>query len=203
MDPVEPIRDVMPWPVQPVIPVVPTRPLRDLEAWTASQDESALESQDHLDLHRRSGIEGLIHRDVVVIESERTLPELEALLLQHHISGVPVVEAGTGELLGVVSQSDIVRHLSQRQPGPSVGFHDTIWFDIMMPNLSPDSSQVRVKEIMTPYIHFATEDATVAEVLDLMLENHIHRVVITRQRRLVGVVTSLDLLRLYRRELED
>ena len=212
MNPMDPIRDTMAWPVQPVPAVLATRHTRDLEPGSSQQGEPSLTTdqgedsveQDFTRLSRgarRPRIGELMTRDVVAIESHRSLPELQALLQQHQISGVPVIEADSGNLVGVVSQSDIVRHLSEQPTAAPASYHDTIWFDIMMPNLSTDSVQVRVSEIMTPFIHFATEDATVAEVLDVMLAHHIHRIVITKEHRLTGVVTSLDLLRRYRKEL--
>lgn len=205
-DSLEPIRDFTAWPVQPVTPVPNTRRLRDMEPYSPEQGLADwVPDQDQVLLGpgaRHPTIGELMTRDVVAIESHRTLAELESLLARHKVSGVPVVEAGSGNLLGVVSQSDIIRHLenSDRSDSPGQEFHQTLWLGQTSTELA-DSHETQVWEIMTPFIYFATEDSTLPQVIDMMLRNHIHRVVVTRERRLVGVVTSMDLLRHFRQNL--
>lgn len=55
--------------------------------------------------------------------------------------------------------------------------------------------RLRVRDIMSRLIISAEPDTTVADLVDLMLEMRIHRVVITRNGGVVGLVTSQDLLR--------
>jgi CBS domain-containing protein len=43
-----------------------------------------------------------------------------------------------------------------------------------------------------------SETATVGEVADVMINGRIHRVIVTRDDRVVGIVTTLDLLRALR-----
>ena len=53
----------------------------------------------------------------------------------------------------------------------------------------------RVEEVMTPGAISFDEETTVAELARAMTERHIHRVLITRQGRLAGIVTTMDMLR--------
>ena len=48
---------------------------------------------------------------------------------------------------------------------------------------------------MTPGAISFNEETPVEKLADAMLERHIHRVLITRGERLVGIVTTMDLLR--------
>jgi CBS domain-containing protein len=48
---------------------------------------------------------------------------------------------------------------------------------------------------MTPVVHQVTATAPVAEAARLMVEHHIHRLVVTQAREPVGIITSMDLLR--------
>lgn len=43
----------------------------------------------------------------VTIHPDATLAELRAVMAQHHISGIPVVEQGTGRLVGIVTNRDV------------------------------------------------------------------------------------------------
>ncbi len=142
----------------------------------------------------------LMHSEVVTITPERTVSQLAELLEEHKISGVPVVEAGTDKLLGVVSQSDIAHHMAENSPAQKAtpNFYQSLWIDIAKDDLPPTVMDTPVEAIMTPFVYYATEDSTLDEVTDLVLENDIHRVVVTRDGKLVGMVSATDLLRAYR-----
>ena len=51
-----------------------------------------------------------------------------------------------------------------------------------------------VKDIMTPTVFSVGEDATVAEIASVMLRGHLHRLLVTRDERPVGIVSTSDLL---------
>jgi CBS domain-containing protein len=53
---------------------------------------------------------------------------------------------------------------------------------------------VLVRDIMTPAIDSVPEDATVSEVASRMLDSHVHRLLVTRNGRPVGIITTSDLL---------
>ena len=59
-------------------------------------------------------------------------------------------------------------------------------------------SPVLVRDIMTPMIFEVGEDTTVQEVADTMLRGGIHRVFVTRGKKLTGIVTALDMLKVIR-----
>jgi CBS domain-containing protein len=209
-EPIDRLRDAVAWPVLPVTPVLPLRTVRDLEPFNPAESSpqpagaKTEEQRDSVEISegaRHSGASSLMRTNVITIGPERTILELEALLLKHQISGVPVCDASSGELLGVVSQVDIARHLGKPQAtfGESPGYYQSLWPQTI--TCLPGESDALVSDIMTPFVHFATEDASLLELLDVLLDNHIHRVVITRDRMLVGVVTSMDLLEHMRQDL--
>ena len=49
---------------------------------------------------------------------------------------------------------------------------------------------------MTPVIHQVPVTASVAEVARIMVEQHIHRWVVTKGQDLVGIITSMDVLKM-------
>ncbi len=53
----------------------------------------------------------------------------------------------------------------------------------------------RVQEIMTPVAFLTEEDAPIREVARFMLRRHVHRIIITHNGKLAGIITSMDLLR--------
>lgn len=132
----------------------------------------------------------VMRRRVITVTENLLAGELARLFESKRISGAPVVDRD-GRLVGVVSKSDLVRHECEGadlykdsdEPLPK-GFHVE----------NPD--RTTVADIMTPAVIEASEDAPAAELARLMRRRRIHRVFITRDKRLRGIVTTLDLLKL-------
>lgn len=155
----------------------------------------------------------LMKEDVLVVRDDMTLQEVATFLTENQISGAPV-EDSEGRLVGVVSLSDVARATSE-QPSldaerppiekPVPDYYIRGWerrlnveefesFQVQEPGLL-------VSEIMTPRIHSVDEDAAVADAAKLMSEAHIHRVLVTRRGKVVGIITASDLLGLLTTEM--
>ena len=113
---------------------------------------------------------------VLSVRADLTLKEVSTRLSEAGISGAPVVD-DAGSLLGVVSQADLARTLGE---GGGAG----------------GGSELTVRRIMTPVADTVSEDATVPELARIMVANQYHRLVVTRQEEPVGIVSSMDLLKL-------
>lgn len=113
-------------------------------------------------------------REVVTVRPGASLQELAYLLSRHQISGAPVMD-DQGALLGVVSHSDLADSVARGK-----------------------GEAATVADIMAPYVYCASEETGLTELADLMLEKRIHRVLVLREHRLVGLVSSLDLIRALR-----
>lgn len=132
--------------------------------------------------------------EVIKVDPEMTLPELAQLFTDRKISGAPVVDAG-GRLLGVVSQTDLVR--SRREldySGEPPSFYGEAG---MIPSgFHVESIETtRARDVMTPVVHSADESTPVERLAALMLEKKVHRLILTRRGRLSGIVSSMDLLK--------
>jgi CBS domain-containing protein len=138
----------------------------------------------------------LMNPKVLAVREDMTLRELAAYLIHHQITGAPV-EDGGGRLVGVVSTVDIAEAMlaDPGEAGPEgpegpekLGEGD----EADEPYLPEDD--VLVRDIMTPAIESVPEDATVSEVASRMLDSHVHRLLVTRDGRPVGIITTSDLL---------
>ena len=56
-------------------------------------------------------------------------------------------------------------------------------------------SMVTVKDIMTPMVFEMSEDTPVQKAAETMLKGHIHRVLVTRDKKLIGIVSTMDMLK--------
>jgi len=109
----------------------------------------------------------IMRKRVLSVTPQTTLADLSELLAEHHVSGVPVL--GTkGDLIGVVSQTDL---------------------------LLRGTSGKTVATVMTPWTVSFEEDTEVKELARQMLAKKIHRVIVTKDGRLSGIITSMDMVR--------
>lgn len=133
--------------------------------------------------------------DVVALAPGTTVPEAQALLARRSVSGAPVVDAA-GHVLGVVSQNDLVRSAAHPDTAGHKGmfFTSDEDFEDLAETPAP-SSATTVREVMTRRVHHVSRDTGVAVAANVMRERRIHRLLVTERGVLVGVVTSLDLLR--------
>ncbi len=148
-------------------------------------------------------IESIIQREVVTVDPDCPIEDLAELLDEHGISGVPVVEGQSKQLVGVVSRADLAAHLAgyetkEEHPPP---FYQNSWAQFFKPDHPVTPDTITVGKIMTPFVFSADESTSLKDLMDMMLDNGIHRVVITRGDQLAGVVTSMDLLTHFRKRL--
>jgi len=128
-----------------------------------------------------------------------TVRDLASFLIENEISGAPVADA-EGRLVGVVSLMDIAAVASGegRRHVDGSAFFGPNWDEGLdeedMEDLPLDQDGLRAADIMTPQIFSVPEDATVSQIASLMLKGHLHRLLVTREDRAIGIITTSDLL---------
>lgn len=141
--------------------------------------------------------------DVLTAPADWPINRLAEFLTEEAISGAPVVSE-EGALLGVVSLTDIVRHdsLPEKEPPshkPHTYYLHTLDHAFAEEELSTfmihKDTRVRVRDIMTPVVFSTEEDTLIGQIASMMRRGRIHRVFVTREDRVVGVISSLDLLK--------
>jgi len=142
----------------------------------------------------RRKVSELMNPNVVCLMPDTPVADAQKLLSERGVSGAPVVDAN-GQAVGVVSQSDLVRHQARRVTAAESGrfYSDTDEYDDIKDQVV-DRSQTPVRGLMTPHVFSVTRDTSAAVAASIMRERRIHRLLVTERGRLVGVVTSLDLL---------
>ena len=118
--------------------------------------------------------------------------EVVGLLLKYGISALPVID-GTRQLVGMVSEGDLLRpeetsHAGARQPW---------WLAAVFARhgLSYEGLQSRTAgDVMTRKVYSVDEDASLAEIAELLERRHIKRVPVLRNAKLVGIVSRANLL---------
>lgn len=138
-------------------------------------------------------------RDVITVSPDCTLSELCRVLAEDDISGAPVVDH-RGDLIGIVSKTDVLRDLlsGRRVPGlPRATLSFLGLADAMSgaAENSEDETFGQVADFMTEEVETVTPDTPIAEAARLMTSNRIHRLIVVDRGEVMGIITSLDLLK--------
>ena len=139
-------------------------------------------------------VHAVMQREVVTLRPEMSAREAERLLASHHVGGAPVVDEH-GRLVGVLSQSDLVR--LDADP-PSTGATGVFTTDVddyrEIASLPADESLVSVARVMSRDPLTIEPNATLREAARRMRDHGVHRLLVVEDGRLRGVVSAFDLL---------
>lgn len=121
--------------------------------------------------------------DVITITPETTLPEAHKLMTDYQIRRLPVVK--DGRLVGIVTRGDI------RGAEASDATSLSVW------ELNYLLSQLKIKGIMTRRPIVISQEATIDEAAQVMLEHKISGLpVVDLHGELVGIITESDIFRI-------
>jgi CBS domain-containing protein len=142
-------------------------------------------------------------KDVFSVSPERTLLELEQDLARQRITGAPVIDHG--RVVGIVSRADIdarVFREQSRSAATALFYQQTELEDGPAEESSdPTASaleslrRLRVRDVMTRNLLSVGPDDPVPSVARVMRDRRIHRVLVLEGERLVGIVSSFDVVR--------
>jgi CBS domain-containing protein len=134
----------------------------------------------------------IMTKPVITVSPDATIVEAANIMLQRHVSGLPVVE--DDELVGIVSEGDFIRRSeigTQHKRGRWLRF-------ILGPGQSASDfvheHGRRVFEVMTKDPLTITEDTALAEIVNMMEKNNVKRLPVVRDGTLVGIVSRANLL---------
>ena len=148
----------------------------------------------------------IMQQNVLSVEEDWPLNRLASFLTDNQISGAPVT-GKNGKLVGVVSLTDIVRYDSFPEGRESTRSTHEYYLHTLESHIASEEATIyhveqdspaMVRDIMTPMIFEISENATVQEAADTMVKGHIHRLLVTRNKQIAGIVTALDILKVVR-----
>ena len=139
-------------------------------------------------------VKDLMTTDVLTVQTSTLLKDAAALLAQHRISGLPVVD-GERRVLGVLSEGDILFKESGPPERPSMLERllavPSIGFD-------PKLAARTVGEAMSAPALTIGPRRPVTEAATTMIEEGVNRLpVVDDEKHLIGIVTRADLVRAF------
>ena len=132
-------------------------------------------------------------RNVISLGPDATVLQAARLMLQHHISGLPVVDPN-GALVGILSEGDFLRRRET-----ATERRRSRWLEFLMgpgkiASEYTHSHGQKVSEVMTDEVQTVDEDADLEAVVELMERHRIKRVPVTGGGKMTGIVTRSNLM---------
>lgn len=137
----------------------------------------------------------IMTRRVITVTRDTQVTDIAKLLLERHISAVPVVD-GDDRLIGIVSEGDLII----RQDIGTDEHRHSWWLRLINDNatLAGDYLKSHGKtagDVMTRNVVTVNEDTPVGEIARLMEQNNIKRVPVVDGNAIVGLVSRANIIR--------
>ena len=138
----------------------------------------------------------LMTAPVLTIRPDASVGEAAKLMLEKQVSCLPVMD-DEGKLVGILTHSDFELHRKL------IGLTDDV-YQLLGTWANPRSLEYaaqtaagkQIREVMHKNVATIEEEATIAELTELMLRLKVHRLPVLRDQKLVGIITRHDLLQL-------
>jgi CBS domain-containing protein len=130
---------------------------------------------------------------VISVAPDAGILEAVRLMLQNHISGLPVMDA-SGALVGVVTEGDFLRRSETGTERKR-----SRWLEFLLGPSRLADEYVRthsrtVKDVMTPEAVTIDEDAGLDKAVEIMESRRVKRLPVVRGGQVVGIVSRANLL---------
>lgn len=128
-----------------------------------------------------------------------TMDRLARFLTDNEITGSPVTD-DNGEIVGIAtlkditefrwnaSRSDAGRHLTPEERQEARRLRMVIFEEM-------GKVPVEVRDIMTPIVLSVDETTPVRDIANIMMREHLHRIFVTSDSKITGIITTYDMLK--------
>jgi len=117
-------------------------------------------------------VKEIMTANVKTIRPEDTVKKLAEEMVKNKIGSLVVVE-GSGEVVGIATERDIIE-------------------DIILLGKSPE--EIKVKDVMTKNLITVNPNTSLEEAAEVMVSHKIKKLPVIDKGRLVGIVTATDLI---------
>jgi CBS domain-containing protein len=144
-----------------------------------------------------------MQRDLITVSSDNTLREALALMIENHVTGLPVMGEGS-RCIGLITSSDILNYEQENAADSADGVTVDV-FDAESQEWEPvpvsvfgmeQFGDVSVREVMTTQLVSVDRNTPLRNAARRMVEEHVHRVlVLDKSGHLYGILSAFDFAR--------
>lgn len=131
--------------------------------------------------------------NVITADPDASVRDIAKLLVEHKVSGVPVVDK-SGKLVGIVSEGDLMR-----RPESETEHHRSWWLKLLVSHDQKVAEYIKTHgqhaaDVMSRPVITVAEDATLEKVADTLQKHRVKRAPVMRGEKMIGIVARADLL---------
>jgi CBS domain-containing protein len=131
-------------------------------------------------MKKRTPISKIMTEDIITVNKTQSIKEVSDIIKDKNIRHVPVV---SGEkIIGMLSKVDLQK----------ISFVNTVDGDDLTTALYDG---LNIKQVMTKDVKVAQKSDTIYEVASILSKNEFHSLPVVEQDKLVGIVTTTDLIK--------
>jgi CBS domain-containing protein len=134
----------------------------------------------------------VMSKNVISIIDSTTVEQIASLFNKNKITGVPVVHYLNKHVVGIVTMSDVIKHLLSKEIISSLYVDGTFFKQESLAILDKPAKDIMQKDVVT-----VLPDLPVKDVCKIMSEKKIHRVIVVNtSNKLLGILSSFDIVNL-------
>ncbi|MBU4321144.1 MAG: CBS domain-containing protein [Thermodesulfovibrionales bacterium] len=139
----------------------------------------------------------IMTRDVITVRTTTTIEELARILMEHKISGVPVVD-DAGDLIGIVTENDLINQNRRLHIPTVIRLFDAF---IMLESSGKIEKEIKkmtaiaVNDIYTKEVITVTEGTPVQDIATIMSEKKVHLIPVVEGKKILGIIGKIDLIK--------
>ena len=132
----------------------------------------------------------VMQNDVLTVNLHASVADAARTMLRNRISGLPVID-WEGRLVGIVTEGDLLR---RHEIGTER--RRSHWLELLLgPGKRAAEHGPGVCDIMSGQVVAVAPETPLGEVVRVMEQNHVKRVPVLQGKKLIGILSRADLLR--------
>ncbi len=134
----------------------------------------------------------IMTREVVAASPDTPVRDVAKLMIDHHISGVPVIDAG--KLVGIISENDLLRRIELGTEKTRSRWLQFLTSDDTLLAEYVHARGPQARDVMSMDVVTVPPDAPVAAIAEIMASRHIKRIPVVEGGKVVGIVSRANLV---------
>ena len=146
----------------------------------------------------------IMTKDVITVKPDTSIEELASLLVEHRISGAPVVD-DSGNLYGIVTENDLISRSKRLHIPTVVSFLDAAIYLESSKKFEQEVKRLtatKVSEICMRKVVTISEDTTIMDIATTMDEKKVYLLPVVRNGKVLGIVGKRDMVKAAARQTE-
>lgn len=138
--------------------------------------------------------------NLVTVHASDSIAEVERVLADARVGGVPVLD-DNDEVIGILSMSDLVSRYAEDDGLPEEADYRDLDDDAdddsteVVAFQRPSADELCAGDVMTADVSFVSPTVSLREAAGIMVQRHIHRLLVVDRGRAIGILSTLDILR--------